>query len=48
VIRAGERVAARLMGDSLACAHRILYGAEAAEFLARVRALLEEPLGLAL
>ncbi|MQA73841.1 MAG: 2-oxo acid dehydrogenase subunit E2, partial [Solirubrobacterales bacterium] len=28
--------------------HRILYGAEAAMFLARVRALLEEPVGLAL
>jgi pyruvate dehydrogenase E2 component (dihydrolipoamide acetyltransferase) len=40
--------AARLMGVTLACDHRILYGAEAAEFLARVRALLEEPLGLAL
>jgi pyruvate dehydrogenase E2 component (dihydrolipoamide acetyltransferase) len=48
VIRAGEPVAARLMGVTLACDHRILYGAEAAEFLARVRALLEEPLGLAL
>ena len=40
--------AARLMGVTLACDHRILYGAEAAEFLARVRALLQEPLGLAL
>jgi pyruvate dehydrogenase E2 component (dihydrolipoamide acetyltransferase) len=48
VIREGEPVAARLMGVSLACAHRILYGAEAAEFLARVRGALTEPLGLAL
>jgi pyruvate/2-oxoglutarate dehydrogenase complex dihydrolipoamide acyltransferase (E2) component len=31
-----------------ACDHRILYGADAAEFLARVRALLTEPVGLAL
>jgi pyruvate dehydrogenase E2 component (dihydrolipoamide acetyltransferase) len=48
VIREGELATARLMGVTLACDHRILYGAEAAEFLARVRALLEEPLGLAL
>ena len=38
----------RLMGVTLACDHRILYGADGAEFLARVRELLEEPLGLAL
>jgi pyruvate dehydrogenase E2 component (dihydrolipoamide acetyltransferase) len=44
----GEIVARRLMGVTLACDHRILYGADGAEFLARVRALLEEPLGLAL
>jgi pyruvate dehydrogenase E2 component (dihydrolipoamide acetyltransferase) len=48
VIRDGEPAAARIMGVTLACDHRILYGADAAEFLARVRALLEEPLGLAL
>jgi pyruvate dehydrogenase E2 component (dihydrolipoamide acetyltransferase) len=48
VIRGGEVSAARLMGVTLACDHRILYGADGAEFLARVRALLEEPLGLAL
>ena len=30
------------------CDHRILYGADAAQFLARIRALLEPPLGLAL
>jgi pyruvate/2-oxoglutarate dehydrogenase complex dihydrolipoamide acyltransferase (E2) component len=28
--------------------HRILYGADGAQFLARVRGLLEEPVGLAL
>ena len=48
VVRDGELATARLMGVTLACDHRILYGADAAEFLARVRALLEEPLGLAL
>jgi pyruvate dehydrogenase E2 component (dihydrolipoamide acetyltransferase) len=32
----------------LACDHRILYGAEAAQFLARVRELLETPSALTL
>ena len=45
---AGEIEARQLMGVTLACDHRILYGADGAEFLARVRELLEEPLGLAL
>jgi pyruvate dehydrogenase E2 component (dihydrolipoamide acetyltransferase) len=48
VVRDGEITTAQLMGVTLACDHRILYGAEGAEFLGRVRALLEEPLGLAL
>jgi pyruvate dehydrogenase E2 component (dihydrolipoamide acetyltransferase) len=48
VVRDGELTTARLMGVTLACDHRILYGADGAEFLGRVRALLEEPLGLAL
>jgi pyruvate dehydrogenase E2 component (dihydrolipoamide acetyltransferase) len=48
VVRGGELTTARLMGVTLACDHRILYGADGAEFLGRVRALLEEPLGLAL
>ncbi len=48
VVRDGELASAHLMGVTLACDHRILYGAPAAEFLARVRALLEEPLSLAL
>jgi pyruvate dehydrogenase E2 component (dihydrolipoamide acetyltransferase) len=48
VVRDGDVTTARLMGVTLACDHRILYGADGAEFLGRVRALLEEPLGLAL
>ncbi|HXS32954.1 MAG TPA: dihydrolipoamide acetyltransferase family protein [Solirubrobacterales bacterium] len=48
VIRDGEITTAHLMRVNLACDHRILYGAPAAEFLARIRALLEEPLALAL
>ena len=48
VVRDSEITTAKLMGVTLACDHRILYGADGAEFLARVRALLEEPLGLAL
>ena len=48
VVRGGEIATAHLMQVDLACDHRILYGAPAAEFLARVRALLEEPLALAL
>ena len=43
------RVGARdAMTLTLVCDHRILYGAEGAEFLARVRELLEQPLSLAL
>jgi len=37
-----------LMGVTLACDHRILYGADGAQFLGRVRDLLEQPLSLAL
>ena len=48
VVRSGEITTAHLMGVTLACDHRILYGADGALFLGRVRALLEEPLGLAL
>lgn len=48
VVRDGEISTAHLMQVDLACDHRILYGAPAAEFLARIRALLEEPLALAL
>jgi len=48
IVRDGEIVPAHMLGVTLACDHRILYGAPAAEFLARVRTLLEEPLSLAL
>jgi pyruvate dehydrogenase E2 component (dihydrolipoamide acetyltransferase) len=48
VVRDGEVVPAHMLGVTLACDHRILYGAPAAEFLARIRTLLEEPLSLAL
>lgn len=48
IVRDGSIGTAHLMRVNLACDHRILYGAPAAEFLARVRSLLEEPLSLAL
>jgi pyruvate dehydrogenase E2 component (dihydrolipoamide acetyltransferase) len=48
VVRDGEITTAHLLGVTLACDHRILYGAPAAEFLATIRSLLEEPLSLAL
>jgi pyruvate dehydrogenase E2 component (dihydrolipoamide acetyltransferase) len=48
VVRGGEVETARMMGVTLACDHRILYGADGAVFLGRIRALLEEPVGLAL
>ncbi len=47
VVRDGEIVARHTMTITLACDHRILYGADAAQFVARVRALLESPLSLA-
>jgi pyruvate dehydrogenase E2 component (dihydrolipoamide acetyltransferase) len=46
---AGSEVTARnTMTLTLACDHRILYGAEAAQFLARIRELLETPSALTL
>jgi pyruvate dehydrogenase E2 component (dihydrolipoamide acetyltransferase) len=48
VVRDGGIATAHLMQVDLACDHRILYGAPAAELLARIRSLLEEPLSLAL
>jgi pyruvate dehydrogenase E2 component (dihydrolipoamide acetyltransferase) len=48
VVREGEIVARHMMSVTLACDHRILYGADAAQFLAAVRARLEAPLSLAL
>ncbi|HEX5593661.1 MAG TPA: dihydrolipoamide acetyltransferase family protein [Solirubrobacterales bacterium] len=47
-VRDGQVVPAQLMKATISCDHRILYGAEGAEFLARVKALLEEPISLAL
>ena len=47
VVRDGEIVARQTLTLTLAIDHRILYGADAAQFLARVRALLEQPLRLA-
>jgi pyruvate dehydrogenase E2 component (dihydrolipoamide acetyltransferase) len=46
--RDGEIVDRQLMTLTLSCDHRILYGADAARFLARIRELLEQPLALAL
>ncbi len=43
-----EIVARHTMAVTLVCDHRILYGADAARFLARIRELLEEPAALAL
>ncbi|MGI8728473.1 MAG: dihydrolipoamide acetyltransferase family protein [Solirubrobacteraceae bacterium] len=47
IVHEGELVARNTMGVTLACDHRILYGADAAQFLARIRELLEQPLALA-
>jgi pyruvate dehydrogenase E2 component (dihydrolipoamide acetyltransferase) len=44
----GTILARQLMGVTLACDHRILYGADGAQFLARVRELLQQPLALSL
>jgi pyruvate dehydrogenase E2 component (dihydrolipoamide acetyltransferase) len=44
VVRDGEVVARRTMTMTLSADHRVLYGADAARFLARVRDLLEQPL----
>jgi pyruvate dehydrogenase E2 component (dihydrolipoamide acetyltransferase) len=48
VARDGRIETAHLMRVNLACDHRILYGAQGAEFLARIVGLLEEPFSLAL
>jgi pyruvate dehydrogenase E2 component (dihydrolipoamide acetyltransferase) len=48
VVEQGRVVPGKRMALTLACDHRILYGADAAEFLGRIRALLEAPLALAL
>ena len=48
VVYEGELAARNTMTLTLACDHRILYGAEAAQFLARIRELLETPSALTL
>ena len=48
VVRDGTVLARNTMTITLVCDHRILYGAEAAQLLARVRALLEAPAALTL
>ncbi|UUY04902.1 2-oxo acid dehydrogenase subunit E2 [Svornostia abyssi] len=48
VVRDGEIVPGHTMAMTLASDHRILYGADSALFLRRVRELLEQPLALAL
>jgi len=48
VVRDGELVVRNGMNLTIACDHRILSGAPAAEFLARVKAILEQPIALAL
>src|SRR5437764_15325959 len=42
----GDIVDRPLMTLTLSCDHRILYGADAAEFLSRIRQLLEQPFAL--
>jgi len=48
VVKDNQIVPGKLMELTLSCDHRILYGADGAEFLAEVKRLLEEPIGLAL
>jgi pyruvate dehydrogenase E2 component (dihydrolipoamide acetyltransferase) len=48
VVRDGHIVPGLRMSIVLTCDHRILYGAPAAEFLARIRQLLEQPVNLLL
>jgi pyruvate dehydrogenase E2 component (dihydrolipoamide acetyltransferase) len=48
VVRDGQVVARQTMGVTLGCDHRILYGADAARFLGRVRELLQAPVALTL
>ncbi len=43
VVRDGEVVVRHVMEVTLACDHRIVYGVDAAGFLARIRGLLEAP-----
>ena len=47
VVSEDEVKVADVMSATLTCDHRILYGAYAAKFLARIRQLLEDPAGMA-
>jgi pyruvate dehydrogenase E2 component (dihydrolipoamide acetyltransferase) len=48
VVRDGEVVPGKVMEMTLSCDHRILYGADGAEFLAAIKSILQEPLALSL
>jgi pyruvate dehydrogenase E2 component (dihydrolipoamide acetyltransferase) len=48
VVRDGEITVRTVMELTLSCDHRILYGADAAQFLGRIRERLENPFSLAL
>jgi len=48
VVRDGEIAVRSILELTLTCDHRILYGADAAQFLGRIRERLENPLSLAL
>jgi pyruvate dehydrogenase E2 component (dihydrolipoamide acetyltransferase) len=48
IVKDGQIVPGKLMELTLSCDHRILYGADGAEFLAEVKRLLQEPIALAL
>jgi pyruvate dehydrogenase E2 component (dihydrolipoamide acetyltransferase) len=48
VVKSGEVVPGKVMEMTLSCDHRILYGADGAEFLAQIKGILQEPLALSL
>jgi pyruvate dehydrogenase E2 component (dihydrolipoyllysine-residue acetyltransferase) len=48
VVRDGEVTVRSIMELTMSCDHRILYGADAAQFLGRIRERLENPFSLAL
>jgi pyruvate dehydrogenase E2 component (dihydrolipoamide acetyltransferase) len=48
VVKDDEVVPGKVMEMTLSCDHRILYGADGAEFLAAIKRILQEPLALSL
>lgn len=48
VVKDNEVVPGKLMEVTLSCDHRILYGADGAEFLAEIKRILQEPIALSL